>query len=246
MRRSRQDTRQCWRWGATARLGGLLALFLGFAACPEPTLAAEPGFLGLEIQGVDERAVTALGPDYAKGIMVKDVAVGEPGAIAGFRRGDFIVEFAGSKVGSFDDLVKLIAKTKPDDKIPITVLRAGKKTELTLRLTARPSAWNNMAPIFNTYPELGLKVVTVNDEARKQFGFPWGTIGVVVQEVDPSGPVSGGLAPGDVIISANLNDIWEPRQLTRQIDEARKQGRSGVLLLVRSTAGYRYAVLPLK
>ena len=246
MRRSRQDMRQCGRWGARALLGGLLALFLGFVPCLEPVLAAEPGFLGLEIQGVDERAVSVLGPDYAKGIMVKDVAVGEPGAMAGFRRGDFIVEFAGSKVGSFDDLVKLIAKTKPDDKIPVTVLRAGKKTELALRLTARPAAWNNMAPIFNTYPELGLKVVTVNEDARKQFGFPWGTIGVVVQEVDPSGPVAGGLVPGEVIVSANLNDIWEPRQLTRQIEDARKQGRSGILLLVRSTAGYRYAILPVK
>jgi serine protease Do len=223
-----------------------LGLLLAALACPEPASAADPGFLGLEIQGLDERAVAALGPDYAKGVLIKDVAVGEPGALAGFRRGDFIVEFAGSRVAVFDDMLKLVAKTKSDDKIPVVVLRGGKKVDLSLRLTARPAAWNNMTAIFNTYPELGLKVVTVNDEARKQYGLPWGTLGVVVDQVDASGPVASALKPGEVIVSANLNDVWEPRHLTRQIEDARNAGRQTILVLVRSPAGYRYSVLPVK
>jgi serine protease Do len=243
MRRLRQDLRPRERWGATAYLGALLGLFLGFAVYPA---AADPGFLGLEIQGLDERAVAALGANYSKGVLVKDVAVGEPGAIAGFRRGDFIIEFAGSKVGSFNDLLKLVGKTKPDDKIPVMVLRSGQKTELTLRLTSRPPAWNSMTPIFNTYKDLGFTVVTVNDEARKQFGLPWGTIGVVVNEVDPAGPMAAALKPGEVIVSANLRDVWEPRHLTRQIEDARKDGRQSIVVLVRSNAGYRYSVLPVK
>ena len=243
MRRLRQDLRPRARWGATAYLGALLGLFQGLAVYPA---AADPGFLGLEIQGLDERAVAALGSDYAKGVLVKDVAVGEPGAIAGFRRGDFIIEFAGSKVGSFDDLLKLVGKTKPDDKLPVVVLRGGQKTELTLRLTSRPPAWNGMTPIFNTYKDLGFTVVTVNDEARKQFGLPWGTIGVVVNEVDPDGPLAAALKPGEVIVSANLRDVWEPRHLTRQIEDARKDGRQSIVVLVRSNAGYRYSVLPVR
>lgn len=242
-------------WGSRRRATGVvsrtigpffaLALALGIAAAG-PAGAADPGFLGLEIQGLDERAVAALGPDYAKGVLVKDVAVGEPGAIAGFRRGDFIVEFAGARVGSFDDMLKAVSRTKPEDKVAIVVLRAGKKTELTMRLVARPPAWNNLAPIFNTYKELGLTVVTVNDEARKQFALPWGTLGVVVQEVDPSGPVAASLKPGEVIVSANLQDVWEPRHLTRQFDNARKEGRANIVVLVRSAAGYRFSVLPVK
>jgi serine protease Do len=243
MRRLRQDLRQHERRGATAHLGALLGLFLSLAAYPA---AADPGFLGLEIQGLDERAVAALGSDYAKGVLVKDVAVGEPGAIAGFRRGDFIIEFAGSRVGSFNDLLKLAGKTKPDDKLPVVVLRSGQKIELILRLTSRPPAWNNVTPIFNTYKDLGLTVVTVNDEARKQFELPWGTIGVVVNEVDPAGPMAAALKPGEVIVSANLRDVWEPRQLTRQIEDARKDGRQNIVVLVRSNAGYRYSVLPVK
>ena len=246
MGRSRRDARQIGRRGFRTLLGGFLAVFLGLAIYPADGFAADPGFLGLEIQGLDERAVAALGPDYAKGVLVKDVAVGEPGAIAGFRRGDFIVEFAGSKVGSFEDMLRLVGKTKIDDKINVGVMRAGKKIELTLRPTARPAAWNTMAPIFNTYPELGLKVVTVNDAVRKEFGLPWGTVGVVVQEVDPAGAVASALKPGEVIVSANLQDVWEPRHLTRQLDTARKDGRPTIVLLVRSNNGYRYSILPVK
>lgn len=235
------------RVGAMAVLGQILAMVVELTILsPRPAQAAEPGFLGMEIQGLDERAVGALGPDYAKGVLVKDVAVGEPGALAGFRRGDFIVEFDGSKVGSFDDLLKLVGKTKADDKIAVVVLRAGKKTDLTLRPTARPAAWNVTTAIFNAYPELGMTVVTVTDDVRQKFGLPWGTIGVVVSEVDANGPVASSLKPGEVIVSANLRDIWEPRHLTRQLDDARKDGRQNIVLLVRSTAGYRYSMLPVK
>ncbi len=228
--------------GAKVALGLILALAASWPA----SVQAESGFLGLEVQGLDERATAALGPDMAKGVLVKDVAVGEAGAIAGFRRGDMIVEFDGGKVATFDDLLKLVGKTEPDEKISVVVIRNGKKTDLALRTTTRPAAWKITTPIFHSYPELGLTVVTVTEEARTQFGLPWGTIGVVVSAVDANGPVGSGLKVGEVIVSANLRDVWEPRHLTRQMDDARKDGRSSVVLLVRATTGYRYAVLPVK
>jgi serine protease Do len=225
----------------------VFGLILGLTALlPAPVRAADPGFLGLEIQGLDERATAALGPDYTRGVLVKDVAVGEPGAIAGFRRGDFIVEFDGSKVGSFEDLLKLVAKTKADEKISVVVLRAGKKADLSLRTSARPPSWNVTSPVFHSYPDLGVTVVGVNDDARKQFMLPWGTIGLVVTAIDEKSPVASTLHAGDVIVSANLRDLWEPRHLTRQIDDARKEGRPSLMLLIYASSGYRYTVLPVK
>jgi serine protease Do len=79
---------------------------------------------------------------------------------------------------------------------------------------------------------------------RQKFALPWGTIGVVVSEVDPAGPVAASLKPGEVIVSANLREVWEPRHLTRQLDDARKDGRQTIVLLVRSASGYRYSLLP--
>ena len=214
-----------------------------------PTARGQTGFLGLEIQGAeDARAIAALGPDRISGVLVKDVAVCEPAAIAGFRRGDVIVAFDGTKIATFDDLMKLVAKTRADQKITIVVMRADKPIELTLRTSVRPAAWSVTSSLFNNYPELGLTVAAINDDARKQFSLPWGTLGLVVTIVDPKGLVASasGLRVGEVIVQANLRDIWEPRHLTRTIDDARKAGKSHVLLLVFGSGGYRYSALPVK
>lgn len=85
---------------------GILAVWLGSAR-------AETGFLGLEVQGFDKKVAKILDQ---KGILVKNVAIGEAGAIAGFRRGDLIIEFNRIKISNFDALLKVVLKTKPDQR----------------------------------------------------------------------------------------------------------------------------------
>lgn len=235
--RDRLRTRRC-----SAPVAGVFAavlLLLGGQAA-----SADPGFLGLEVQGIEARATDALGSDIS-GVLVKDVAVGEAGAIAGFRRGDLIVEFDGAKIASFDDLLKQVAKTKPDQKISVVVLRLGKKTELTLRTTPKPASWTVPVGQFQNYPELGLTVAGIDDDARKRFDVPWGLTGLVVTIVDEKNKiVASGLHPGEVIAQANLRDLWEPRHLTRAIEDAKKTNRP-LLLLIYGKGGFRYSVLPL-
>tara|TARA_B100000959_G_C14581565_1_gene460166 strand:+ start:263 stop:442 length:180 start_codon:yes stop_codon:yes gene_type:complete len=38
------------------------------------------------------------------------------GAISGFRRGDLIIEFNHTKISNFDALLKVVLKTKPDQR----------------------------------------------------------------------------------------------------------------------------------
>jgi len=205
---------------------------------------ADAGFLGLQVQGIEGRGSEALGPETS-GVLVRDVAVGEAGAIAGFRRGDLIVEVDGSKIATFDDLLKLVAKTKPDQKIAVTVVRLGKRTELNLRTTAKPASWSVPSGQFQNYPDLGLTVAGIDDDSTKQFDIPWGVTGLVVTIVDDKNKiVASGLHPGEVIVQANLRDLWEPRHFTRAIEDAKKASRP-LLLLIYGKGGFRYAVLPL-
>lgn len=205
------------------------------------------GFLGLEIQGAeDARAVAALGASFMGGVLVKDVAVGEPAAIAGFRRGDVIVDFDGTKTQTVNELVKAVAKTKPNQKVTVGVTRADGKVELSLLTGARPPAWSVTTSLFANYQELGFTVAGINDEARKQFSLPWGSVGLVVATIEEKSSVSSGLHVGDVIVQANLRDVWEPRQLTRELEEARKGNKAGVMVLVAGKGGYRYSVIPVR
>ncbi|HJO86522.1 MAG: PDZ domain-containing protein [Rhodospirillales bacterium] len=109
---------------------GVLAVWMGSAR-------AETGFLGLEVQGFDKKVAKILDQ---KGILVKNVAIGEAGAIAGFRRGDLIIEFNRIKISNFDALLKGVLKTKPGQRIPVTGKRNGCTVKLNLQSGKRPAS----------------------------------------------------------------------------------------------------------
>jgi|TARA_Y100000294_G_scaffold170141_1_gene182093 serine protease Do len=208
-----------------------------------PLARAEVGFVGMQVQGIGECAAAALG-HKTTGVLVKDVAVGEAAAMAGFRRGDLIVKFDRKNIKKFDDLIAAVIKTTPGKKVSVIVIRAGKRHSLSMRLGKRPASWQVKKAGFRNYPEIGFTVSAINQKIREQFSLPWGAVGLVVTLVDKNGKVTSGLAPGDVIVQANLKDIWEPSQLTRQIETARKKKLPGILILIESARGFRYSVLP--
>ena len=113
-----------------------------------------------------------------------------------------------------------------------------------MRLGKRPEPWKVQKVGFKSYPLIGFTVSAINAKVREQFGLPWGSVGLVVTFVDKESKVVNGLAPGDVIVQANLKDIWTPAQLTRQIEKARKSKLPNVLVLIRSARGLRFSALP--
>jgi S1-C subfamily serine protease len=220
------------------------AMLLALHAHPA---AAEPGFLGLEIQGFDKKVGELLGQIDQSGVLVKNVAIGEAGAMAGFRRGDLIIEFNRTRIIDFDSLLTAAVKTNAGQKIPVTVLRKNRKIKLTLKSGRKPAAWKVTKSSFANYSNIGITVAAITKNVRERFAIRWDSRGVVVTLVDAkSKVVSTGLRPGDVILQANLKDIWLPSQLTKIITEAKNSDKSEILVLIESSSGYRYSLLPLK
>ena len=222
----------------------MMVLFMG-VTCPTNT-QAQVGFLGLQVQGLDPLAAKALGLGSPSGVLVKDVAVGEPGAIAGIRRGDLIIKFNSKIVRTFADLILAVRTTKPRQNVPIEVRRDGIRFNFVLSTTKRPAPWNVKEKASHHYPDLGFAVTTLTNKVRKNFSIRWGATGLVVTTVEAEGIVSRGFREGEVIHQANLRDLWHPRQLTEHIEAARTSGRENLLLLVEGPAGYRYILMPLK
>ena len=222
----------------------MMVLFMG-VTCPTNT-QAQVGFLGLQVQGLDPLSAKALGLSSPSGVLVKDVAVGEPGAIAGIRRGDLITKFNSKTIRTFNDLISAVKTTKPRQNVPIEVQRRGLRFNLVMKTTKRPAQWNVKNDAFHHYRNMGFTVAALTDKVRKNFSIRWGATGLAVTIVDTENTVTGGLRAGDVILQANLRDLWHPQQLTEHIEKAQTSGRDNLLLLVEGPAGYRYALLPLK
>ncbi len=221
-----------------------LATAVFVASTPLNSAAADPGFVGMEVQGVPPEAAAALGLKEAKGVLVRDVALNGPAAQAGVKRGDLIVKFGGQDIDTFERLVAVIRGTTSGRDLPVTVLRQGKPVNLTLKTGPWPEAWKVQTGAAATIPELGLTLAALTPQVRERMGVRWGAVGVIVTIVDDTKVKGMSLKRGELIHQVNQHDVWLPEQMVARIKEARTQGRKEVLLLVEGVNGFRYVLLP--
>lgn len=227
-------------------LGFVAALFAvaGLTALPGP-LAAEAGFSGIHVQGMSLNIAKALSLKKSDGVLVRDVALGGPADVAGFKRGDLILEYGGQKIDSFESMVKVAGVTRPGQKIKVSILRRGKPMTLTLKLGEWTELWNLTKTIVASLPEAGLTLATLTQKMRKGFGLRWGSVGVVVTLVDPDRSDIG-LRRGDLITQVNQEEVWKPGQMIAKYNAAKKAGRKEILLLIERVNGFHYMLLPVR
>jgi serine protease Do len=92
---------------------------------------------------------------------------------------------------------------------------------------------------------LGLTLSNITAELKDKFSLK-DDKGVVVLDVAGGSPASKkGLEPGDVILEASQQEIKNPGQIAAKIDEAKRAGRSSILVLVDRQGELRFFALRL-
>lgn len=167
------------------------------------------GWLGVVIQAVDKDLASSLGMNKPMGALINDVDPDGPAAKSGLKTGDLIIKFNGSDVHSSSDLPYLVGRTPPKSKVPVVVMRKGKKQTLEVTvgiLEASPEDLANnqrITPTNNAVDVLGMQVAPLEQSLRGG-----AEAGVVVMEVKPDSPADqAGLHPGDVITQLAFSDI---------------------------------------
>ena len=217
---------RCPVWFAFMLFGVVILL------TPLTSARAEPGFVGMHIQGMSDLLADALGMTETKGVLVRDIALGGPAAEAGFQRGDLIVSFNKKPVDTFEGLVKLVQKTKPGKKYPVQVLRLGKSIDLTMKTGKWTRAWQVKKASVGVIPEHGLTMASLTKKLRDGFGIRWGMAGVVVTLVDPEHASKVDLQRGELIVQVNQEPVWKPDQILKAFRKAKATGRQSVMLLI--------------
>lgn len=211
-----------------------------------PLAAAEFGFSGMHVQGMNPAIAEALGLPAAEGVLVRDVALGGPADMAGVERGDLIVNFDGVKIDTFKRLVGVVTKTKPEQLVSITVKRPGGVKDLKLKLGRKPESWDVSKGSVVAFTEIGLTLASVTPKIRKRFNIRWGSIGVLVTLIDPAFANRMLLQRGDVIVQVNQRPVWTPEQVREAYDAAKKAGKTQLLVLVERVGGFEFMMLPVK
>jgi serine protease Do len=94
--------------------------------------------LGVVIQDVTPQVAQALGQAQPQGALVASVISGSPASAAGIQPGDVIVQFNNHDIEYSRSLPTQVARTRSGQQVPVTVLRARQRLNLTATMVNRP------------------------------------------------------------------------------------------------------------
>ena len=91
--------------------------------------------LGLAGQNIllPRRMVRHYGLERDGAVQAASIERGGPASRAGLEQGDIIIGFAGQPVAGFDDLHRLLTEEKLGGRVPVTVLRRGRRLSLDIQ-----------------------------------------------------------------------------------------------------------------
>jgi len=205
------------------------------------------GYLGVSIQSVTPEIASSLGIKDGKGALVAEVVPNGPAAKAGFEQGDIVTAINGQAIDDANDLTRKVASVPAGQTATLSVARQGKPMEVKVTVGTRPDTQQlasnapdrggMMSPSSANAAGLGLSSLT--PETKKSFNISESVVaGAVITKVDPdSDAADKGLQPGDVVLRVGNRIVRNPADFQTGVAEAKKGGRTSVLLLVAHSQG---------
>ncbi len=216
-------------------------------------MSTNGSYLGVGVRDVDPERKQALNLKEERGAEITSVEENSPAAKAGLKTGDVVLEFAGNRVESMEQFIRLVRETPAGREVKIAVSRAGSLTTvLALPESARsrlersiqvripsPGEIRAMVQGFDSpraamywkSSQLGVEAEAVDSQLAQFFGVKQG---VLVRSVSRETPAEkAGIRAGDIIVRVEENRVSSPREVTTAVREARANSKTVSLTLVR-------------
>ncbi len=221
----------------------------------DPEHVVHRGWLGVRIQAVTGEVAETLGLDAPRGALVASVNENGPAQNGGIQPGDVILSFDGKPVSDMRHLPRVVAATKAGKTVPVTVWRkrqletievAVGKLDETAEVAAKDTPKDKPPKSESaTVTALGLTLSNITEELKGKFSLKDDKGAVVVDVASGSPAAKKGLEPGDVILEASQQEIKNAGQIAAKIEEAKRAGRSSILVLVDRQGELRFFALRL-
>jgi serine protease Do len=199
-------------------------------------------YLGVEVGDVQDAPAEVrrqLGEHPpAQGAVVTSVTPGSPAAGGGLRPADVITRMAGRPITGADDVVAAVGAEKIGARVPMTVVRDGRRQEVQVTLAETPGE----APAEPEQARVGLRLQTLTPTLARALGLDESLKGVVISEVVRGSPADrAGLQPGEVIREIDRKAVTSAGEAVATLRAA----KGTVLLRVTSAQGTRFVSVSL-
>ncbi len=202
------------------------------------------GRLGASITEVPREEGRNLGLGRFEGAKLTEVLRAGPAYRGGLRRGDVVVEFDGKPVSTWQSLIRMVARTKPDSLVSVKYYRNKRLMTVYVRMGSRPEAPLVRSASDHTY--MGMKVEVLTPHLAQRFGLPYGRNKLVVSSILRGGIAElTGIKPGDEIKEVNHEPVKTMEEFQLIIEKARLDDSSILFLLKRKDTNL-FAALPNK
>jgi serine protease Do len=216
---------------------------------------ARRGWLGVNIQSVNDDIAESLGLDKPRGALIASVKEGGPAQVAGIQPGDVVLDFDGKEVTDMRHLPRLVAEAPIDKVVKVTLWRKRKEVAVDVKVGELKEDEQQASLSTKDEPQppppgsvtvLGLSLANLTPDLRERYNLADDAAGVVVTSVDAkSQAAKKGVKAGDMIVEVAQEDVKTPAQINDLVDEAKKAGRKSVLLLVDRAGDLRFVALKL-
>jgi serine protease Do len=206
------------------------------------------GRIGVSIQEVTRELADSFGLPKIAGALISAVEKGGPADKAGVRPSDVILKFDGKAVNSSADLPRIVAATKPGNKVSVQVWRKGSTLDVSLVVAeireeggeiAQRGSRGGAEGTSESETRLGLVVSELNDQQKAELQVEGG---LIVE--DMKGPAARSqLQRGDVILAIGNIEIHSFEQFNEALKKVPKG--SNIALLVRRSEGTVYVPIKL-
>ena len=192
------------------------------------------GWLGVQIQDIDEGMAKALQLNGWNGAIISQVIKNSPAEDAGVEKQDVIIAVNGVKVDNSSNLKNLISSGRPHDKTKLTLIRDGHEKKLTVTLGIRPGE-KELAETYRygekLFDILGLRVENFENRDLKNLDY---VNGVKIVEVKKDSPASdNNINRGDIITEMGKTSIKEKNAYDLEL-EGYSKGNTIMLRIVRN------------
>lgn len=176
------------------------------------SLLAKPrAYMGVHLSDLSTKDYEKKGLEEIYGVEISKIVKDGPADKAGFKNNDIILEIAGDKVYTSDQVTKMLSYLEPEQVVKIKIKRDKKIKDINLTLGEKKSYYASGKAYLGVY----LSELNEKDFKKKDLGENYGVMISSVVEEGPS--AAAGIMDEDILMEIDKQKIYTSDQITKML-----------------------------